>query len=72
MAWTEATQVNYRRAHDHRQNDVSDRSGLSIPEQGRMNQYMLAALPPFSTVQNYFYAARCGSRRGVCRAAWFR
>ena len=24
MAWTEATQANYRRVHDYRQNDVSD------------------------------------------------
>ena len=90
MAWTEATQVNYRRAHDHRQNDVSDEEWALIapliPEQGRMGrrrstdlrrvfdaiQYMLASgcqwrlippcYPPFSTVQNYFYA---WSRGGV-------
>ena len=90
MAWTEATQANYRRAHDHRQNDVSDGEWALIapliPEQGRMGrprstdlrrvfdaiQYMLASgcqwrlippcYPPFSTVQNYFYA---WSRAGV-------
>ncbi len=90
VAWTEATQVNYRRAHDHRQNDVSDEEWALIapllPEQGRMGrprstdlrrvfdaiQYMLASgcqwrlippcYPPFSTVQNYFYA---WSRGGV-------
>ena len=90
MAWTEATQANYRRAHDHRQNDVSDGEWALIapliPEQGRMGrprstdlrrvfdaiQYMLASgcqwrlippcYPPFSTVQNYFYA---WSRGGV-------
>ena len=90
MAWTEATQVNYRRAHDHRQNDVSDEEWALIapliPAQGRMGrprrtdlrrvfdaiQYMLASgcqwrlippcYPPFSTVQNYFYA---WSRGGV-------
>ena len=90
VAWTEAAQVNYRRAHDHRQNDVSDEEWALIapllPEQGRMGrprstdlrrvfdaiQYMLASgcqwrlippcYPPFSTVQNYFYA---WSRGGV-------
>ena len=90
MAWTEATRANYRRAHDHRQNDVSDEEWALIapllPEQGRMGrprstdlrrvfdaiQYMLAlgcqwrlippCYPPFSTVQNYFYA---WSRGGV-------
>ena len=82
--------MNYRRAHDHRQNDVSDEEWALIapliPEQGRMGrrrstdlrrvfdaiQYMLASgcqwrlippcYPPFSTVQNYFYA---WSRGGV-------
>ena len=42
MAWTEATQVNYRRAHDHRQNDLSDEEWALIapliPEQGRMGR----------------------------------
>ena len=90
MAWTEATQANYRRPDDHRQNDVSDSEWALIapliPAQGRMGrprtadlrrvfdaiQYMLASgcqwrlippcYPPFSTVQNYFYA---WSREGV-------
>ena len=90
MAWTEATQANYRRVHDHRQNDVSDGEWALIapliPAQGRMGrprstdlrrvfdaiQYMLASgcqwrlippcYPPFSTVQNDFYA---WSRAGV-------
>ena len=90
MAWTEATQADYRRAHDHRQNDVSDAEWALIapliPAQGRMGrprstdlrrvfdaiQCMLASgcqwrlippcYPPFSTVQNDFYA---WSRGGV-------
>ena len=42
MAWSEATRGNYRRPHDHRQNDVSDAEWALIapliPEQGRIGR----------------------------------
>ena len=48
MAWTEATQANYRRPDDHRQNDVSDSEWALIapliPAQGRMGRPRTADL----------------------------
>ena len=63
MAWTEATQVNYRRAHDHRQNDVSDEEWALIapliPEQGRMGRRRSTDLRRVFDAIQYMLASGC-------------
>ena len=63
MAWTEATQANYRRPHDHRQNDVSDEEwaliASLIPEQGRMGRPRSTDLRRVFDAIQYMLASGC-------------
>ena len=69
MAWTEATRANDRRAHDHRQNDVSDAEWALIapliPEQGRMGRPRRTDLRRVFDAIQYMLASGCQWRLTV-------